>query len=488
MPIWNVFTWSTCTTDIGGAAVISRIARKELLDTTRDGRFRVLAVLVLAISLTSLAAGWKHYRDVQQQHDEARRATRAQWLGQGQKNPHSAAHYGVYAFKPRYRLSMVDTGVDPFVGVAAWLEAHKQNEFKYRPAQDRTAMQRFGELTAAEGFLVLLPLFIVLVTFSSVSGEREQGTLRQLLSLGVRPRDLALGKAAGIAAALALVLVPATVLGVLCLSLTAEYGSSADDTSRAVLLGLLYLAYFVIFIAVSLGVSARARSSRLALVVLLSFWFVNSLIASRAASDLAAALYPAPSAVEFQAAMEKDLADQKEIQERLERRRQELLRRYNATSLDTVPINFSGISLQEGEEHGNEVFDRHYGRLFEVYDLQNHAYQRAGIVAPLLPMRALSMGLAGTDFAHHRAFVDAAEEYRRRIQRVMNDDIAENTKPGVVYSAGPELWRKVPEFAYEAPGTVWVLEHYRWSLALMAIWLLGSVWFALSSAARAAVE
>lgn len=468
--------------------MIARIARKELLDITRDGRFRLLAALVLAISLTSLAAGWKHYRDVQQQHEQAQRGSRAQWLGQGPKNPHSAAHYGIYAFKPKNRLSMVDTGIDPYVGVAVWLEAHKQNEFKYRPAQDRTAVQRFGELTAAEGFLVLLPLFIVLVTFSAFSGEREQGTLRQLVSLGVRQRDLALGKAAGIAAALALVLVPATLLGVICLSLTAEYGSIANDIRRALLLGLIYLTYFTIFIAISLGVSARAGSSRLALVVLLSFWFANSLIASRAAADVAAALYQAPSAVEFQAAMEKDLANQKEIEERLERRRRELLRRYNAQSMDAVPINFSGISLQEGEEHGNEVFDRHYGRLFEIYDRQNHAYQIAGVGAPLLPMRALSMGLAGTDFAHHRDFVRAAEEYRRMIQRVMNDDIMANSKPGVTYAAGPELWRKVPDFVYEAPQTAWVLEHYRWSLGLLAMWLAGSVWFALSSASRARID
>ena len=102
----------------------------------------------------------------------------------------------------RAASSLVDTGIDPYVGVAAWLEAHKQNEFKYRPAQDRTAVQRFGELTAAEVLQVLLPLFIVLMTFSAFSGEREQGTLRQLLSLGVRPRELLAGKALGVAAAL----------------------------------------------------------------------------------------------------------------------------------------------------------------------------------------------------------------------------------------------------------------------------------------------
>ena len=45
--------------------------------------------------------------------------------------------------------------------------------------------------------------------------------------------------------------------------------------------------------------------------------------------------------------------------------------RYNVDSVDALPIAFSGISLQEGEEHGNEVFDHHYGQLFDHYERQN---------------------------------------------------------------------------------------------------------------------
>ena len=464
--------------------MIRRIAHKELVDTVRDGRFLVLATVVLAISVASLVAGWKHYRDVQSQHDEARRATRAQWLDQKPKNPHSAAHYGVYAFKPKSRLSMVDTGIDPYVGVAAWLEAHKQNEFKYRPAQDRTALQRFGELTAAEGFLVLVPLFIVLITFNAFSGEREQGTLRQLLSLGVRPRDLIAGKALGVAMALGLVLVPATAIGVIGLALTSEFGALADDAWRAASLGVVYLLYFATLVAIGLAVSARARTSRVALIVLLSFWFVNSLIASRAVSDLAGALYPTPSAVAFQSAMNQDLSDSTDVERRLQQRRDELMRQYNVTTMDAVPINFAGVSLQEGEEHGNEVFDRHFGRLFATYERQNRVLQLAGVAAPLLPMRTLSMALAGTDFAHHRAFVDAAEGYRRMIQREMNGDIEQHAKPGEIYNAGPELWAKVPDFAYERPGASWALAH---NVSVSALWAPGcSLRWHSRSVARAA--
>lgn len=468
--------------------MISRIARKELLETLRDGRFRVLAAVVLCISVASLAAGWKHYRDVETQHEQARQATRAQWLNQQEKNPHSAAHYGVYAFKPKSRLSMVDTGIDPYVGVAAWLEAHRQNEFKYRPAQDRTALQRFGELTAAEGFLVLIPLFIVLVTFNAFSGEREQGTLRQLLSLGVRPRDLMMGKALGVTAALALVLIPATVAGIAGLALTAEFGALASDVPRAVALGLVYLVYFVTLIAIGLGVSVRATSSRVALIVLLAFWFANSLIAVRVASDVAVALHPTPSAVAFQAALDKDLSDSSDMEDRLQRRREELMRQYNVSSMDAVPINFSGISLQEGEEHANDVFDKHFGALFATYEQQNRLQQWAGVAAPLLPMRTLSMGLAGTDFAHHRSFVRAAEEHRRMMQRVLNGDIAKNAKAGQVYLAGAELWNRVPDFDYDTPGLSWALAQNVLSLLLMGVWFTAAVTFAATGVRRPMVD
>jgi ABC-2 type transport system permease protein len=468
--------------------MVWRIARKELIDLTRDGRFRVLSAIVLAVSVVSLLAGWKQYAELSQQHETASAATREQWVNQPEKNPHSAAHYGVYAFKPKSQLAIVDTGIDPYMGVAVWLEAHNQNEFKYRPAQDRTAVQRFGEMTGAEVLQVLLPLFIVLMTFSAYSGEREQGTLRQLLSLGVRRRDLVVGKALGIGAALALVLLPSLVLGIIAMSMTLQGGLLAGDPLRAVLLGIVYAVYFAVLVAIALGVSAWARSSRLALVVLLSFWFANGLIASRAASDVAAALHPTPSAIEFQKGMQADLNDRTELQARLDRRREELMRQYNVETFDALPVAFSGISLQEGEEHANHVYDRHYGRLFDLYERQNRVYQLAGVVAPMLAVRSLSMGLAGTDFLQHRDFLNAAEDYRRDMQRLLNDDIVQNQRPGQVYLAGRTLWEQGPSFPYEAPPVGWVLNAYTTSLLALALWLVAATAWMLRGSTTARVD
>jgi ABC-2 type transport system permease protein len=468
--------------------MISRIARKELTEMFRDGRFRLLAAMVLAISVLSLAAGWKNYSELSRQHATAQAATRTQWLGQDKKNPHSAAHYGVYAFKPKSQLAMVDTGVDPYMGVAVWLEAHKQNDFKFRPAQDRTAVQRFGEMSGAEVLQVFLPLFIVLMTFSAFSGEREQGTLRQVLSLGVSHRELAAGKALGVTVALGLVLLPATVFAIVALAWSAEGGLVPGDPARGVLLGGVYLAYFILLIALSLAVSARVKSSRLALIVLLTFWFVNSLVASRAASDLAGWLHPTPSAIEFQQAMDADLNDQDGIKQRLDQRRAQLLRQYNVDNVDALPIAFSGVSMQEGEEHANEVFDQHYGRLFDRHEQQNRVFQFGGIVTPMLSVRALSMGLSGTDFAQHRHFALAAERYRRDIQRRMNGDIAANQKKGQVYLADQTLWARVPEFEYTAPPASWALANYAASLAVLGLWTIAALAFLVRSADTARAD
>jgi ABC-2 type transport system permease protein len=420
--------------------------------------------------VAALAAGWRHSSEVRRQHETAVQATRTQWLNQGRKNPHSAAHYGVYAFKPKTRLSMVDSGVDPYVGVAAWLEAHKQNEFKYRPAQDRTALQRFGEMTAAEVLQLLVPLLIILLTFGAFAAEREAGTLRQLASLGVPLRRLAAGKAFGISLALAAVLLPATLVGVLALVVAADDGALAGSALRTFATVLLFLLYFAIMIALSLAVSVRARSSRLALLVLLAFWMFNGLVAPRLTADLAAWKHPTPSAVEFSTALQHELDDTAEIERRLDLRRAEVLKTFNVTSIDAAPINFSGISLQEGEEHGNEVFDRHYGALFDTFERQNATYQMGGYLAPLVAVRSLSMALAGTDFAHHRHFVQAAENYRRSIQRVMNDDIMRSSRAGVPYVAGPDLWSRVQAFEYRTPGAAWALRTQIFSLAALSAW------------------
>jgi ABC-2 type transport system permease protein len=288
--------------------MIRRIAAREILEMFRDRRFVWSSALLLVLLAGSLAAGWRHFGDVERQHAQARELQRELWLNKGEMNPHGAAHYGMFAFKPTPELSAVDPGLDPYVGVSVFLEAHKQNLSRYRPVEDATPLARLGSLTAAVTLQLLVPLLIVALTFTTFAGEREQGTLRQLLSLGVPPATLARGKALAVVAPLAVVLVPATLIGSVAMALCAARDGMAPSLSRVSAMAVVYLTYFAVWIAIGLVVSARARSSRAALVVLLTLWFANGFVAPRLAASGAGAIEPTPTAVDFAEAIERDKA------------------------------------------------------------------------------------------------------------------------------------------------------------------------------------
>ena len=462
--------------------MIDHIVRKEFTDVIRDGRFRWCSILVGALLLVSLGHGWVQVRTAQQEHAAAQATARDHWESQGEKNPHSAAHYGVYAFKPRLTLSFVDEGVDPYTGTSVWLEAHRQNDFLLRPAQDATAAQRIGALTAAQVLQHLVPLLIILLTFGALVGERERGTLRHLLATGIGRRELALGKALGIAGALALLLVPAALVGAAAL-VVGSPGPAASPLARGVVLASVYLAYFTAFLALSLAVSAWARSTRTALVILLGVWVVNGLMAPRIAVDLSKWLHPTPSAIEFAHTIEREMASGVEEISRPDRAAstQRLLAEHGVERVEDLPVNALGVYLQESEEFGNRIFDRNYGALWDTFERQGTVHETLAVVAPLLAVRTLSMGLAGTDVEQHRHFATAAEAYRRDLMRRMNGDLAENSRTGDTYLADSELWEETPPLEYAAPTLGWVLGNRILSILVLGTWLVGTI---LTSAAR----
>ncbi|HYP12394.1 MAG TPA: DUF3526 domain-containing protein, partial [Bryobacteraceae bacterium] len=147
-----------------------------------------------------------------------------------------------------------------------------------------------------------------------------------------------------------------------------------------------------------------------------------------------------------------------------------LLKKYNVDSVDKLPVDFNGLRMQEGEEYGNRVFDKHFTALWETYERQRRVHELASMLAPSLAIRSISMGLSGTDFLQHSHFARAAEEYRRLINREMNMDLAYHAKGKQVYMAGPALWEKIPDFNYTAPQLGWVLAHQTASFTMLVLW------------------
>ncbi len=455
------------------------IARKEWRERVRDGQFRAVSIALALLFLLAFAVTLAQWKTSHAEQQRAQQRDRQQWLDQGARNPHSAAHFGVYAFKPRLPLSFLDPGLDPFTGSVIWVEAHYQNPGRFRPAEESTALQRFGQLTPAFVLQVFVPLLILLLTFSAFTAEKEQGTLRLTLALGVSPGQFAAGKAIGVALALGCVLVPVFLLAALGLLLAAPDALDRDAWLRLLPLTAAYLAYLATFLLIGLTVSALTSSSRTSLALLLGFWTLSTFVVPRVAADLAEWAVPSPHASDFwrEIAVGMRGADgHSENDRRILELKRKTMEEYGVSRVEDLPVNFEGLRLQAGEEHGNHLFDQFYGNLWAVYERQQQLHRNASWATPLFALRSISMAMAGTDLAHLRDFTQATEAYRRSLNRAMNLNVAHHSRMGdYYYFADRKLWASIPAYQYNSPGVGWALARQSVPAAILLAWCMASL-------------
>lgn len=428
--------------------MIGVVARQEFRSCVRDGRVRAGALLLLLLGVLALASAAARYAQLSSERAVAQALIEEQWTLQGEKNPHSAAHYGLYAFRPALPLGFFDPGVQAFEGVSIWLEAHKRNFANGRPADDMTALGRFGELSLAFVFQALMPLALILLGYGAFAREREVGTLRQVLSTGVSAAQVFVGKFLGLGAAFLLLSAP-LLLGALVLLVAA---TGTQWLGAAALLVLVHLLYAALVLTLVLIVSARASTAQNALLMLLGFWALTTFMLPRLAADAGRIAAPTPAASQIVAAIDEDLAtgiDGVSPAMRVEQRREALLKLYKVDRIEDLPINFQGIVFEIQDEIGNAVYDRHFGRFATAVDAQVDVVEAASLLSPRLAVSLVSQELAGTSLAHQRHFEADAERFRRTVMEALNRDITFNSRPGQLdYRAGAELWRRTGGYSY----------------------------------------
>lgn len=468
------------------------IARKELTEIVRDGRMRLLGAIVVILALAALAFGADQTHRAQHEREHAAERADAQWTGQGEKNPHVAAHYGTHAFAPTSVATAIDPGVSAWLGRAIKLEAHRRNLAAHAAAEDAGGAGRLGSFSVASVLLQLVPLLVIALGYGLWARERERGTLRQVLSTGVDRTSLLWGKGLALAAALAALLLPAAaiIVGVLWFM----GGGDGDTLGRLALLFAAYATYFAIFAGLTLYASAAATSSRAALVAMIAAWGAFCLVTPRGAAEVAGVVAPLPSqaalARAVTASLESGVDGDTPRDVAVEAITSDLMaaQGIEATGMMVDESYLAGLELQAEAQWEDQIFDHHVGQLEDGIAAQERAVAWAGVVSPFVAMRALSAALCGTDYAHHRHFTDYAERWRKGFVKYLDDAFAANAgAEGWDYRAGPELWKKAPPFAYEAPGVGFALADQLPSLLSLLAWLLAAAALARRSARRVRV-
>ena len=430
--------------------MILPLLRLEILILRRDRRAwwsLVALAIVIVISCASIAIETARV-DGDKQRVAA--AERERWLGQGEKDPHSAAHYSIFAFKPSPALSALDPGGNPFLGQTVWLEAHHQNDMLYRPQQNASSLQRIGFASPAALVAGVAPLVVFLLAFTLVAQERERGTTRLALGAAIHPSMLVIVKMLAVwASTTALLVVP--VVAVTLGELTVFGRLEQDAVLRACVWFTTFAGYLALLAAIGIAISLRAQNARLAMTALFGLWIALSLAIPRAASTFVDTLHPLPSSQAIRQQMANE-APAFWSDEQGQRNKQALLARYGVSRLEDIP-NPRMAELDLMERHSHEVFDRVLGPFYDQVERQDRWFAALGFLSPTIAIQASSAALAGTDFSHHRHFIDTAERYRRELVNRMNaDGMAHRAHDTERHTNDQRLWSQIPEFIYTAPG------------------------------------
>lgn len=452
---------------------MKNIIFKELKELTRDGRFKIATGILLILLFVAAITGINQYQKNNQQYIESVDKERTIWETQDEKNPHSAAHYGTYAFKPLFALSLFDYGVTKYTGNSIFLEAHNRNEASFSEASDQTSLARFGTLSINFVLIYLFPLIIILIGYNSYTKEFEHQTFKLLKSQGVHPVKLALGK--WLATFIPVFILTAVIFLATGLVLSSLDGLAFFSWTSLLVLFVSYSFYYLIITTVTVLISMWSKSSGMSLVSSLGVWIIFSFITPKIATNFANTSYPYPSKSEFSSRISEDkkngLDGHNPWNEAAKKLEEETLKKYGVDSLSQLPFNYAGYRMQKGEEHEAKIYEKHYNILNEIAVNQNNTYKSLSFISPFIPVRFLSMDITHTSDNLHWKFTKAAEKYRIEKQKFLNYDIKDNAKKGESgYKMSSEKFKKLPKFNFIPPKLPQVLKENMQNLLFLALW------------------
>jgi len=402
----------------------------------------------------------------------AEKHIRAQWDNLEPMNPHRAAHYGVYVFKPISILNSLDDGVSSITGNVLKLEGHVQNEIVHSEASQSITISKFGKLKPSVILQYVVPLFLIFLSFGSITNDKETGRMKLITLQGVSLEKLVLSKSISIWL-YGLMLIMLSVL------LQSSLGPLALDAGLR--LGLAFISYglyYLIVVCLSTFVSVSFKNDTSAISLLLATWIVWTIFLPKIWGNTVEKVYPLPSRQNFIAQMKEDrskgIDGHNPRDERRSKLEKEYLVKYKVDSLSQLPINFDGIVMQADEEYGNQVWDKHFGNNYLIYQKQKKLYQLSGLLNPFSSLQNLSMGFCGSDMIHHLDFLKKAEHYRRYLIKTLNDKHAHGgSKTGEWrWTVDNTFFRSIKTFDYQTMLIKDQIGNYLLDILALIVWVI----------------
>ena len=426
---------------------------KEIRDAFLSWRFWLILAICLIIIPLGVEVSLKGYQTRLQSYREAVRSYQEQTT-----TPDDILQKGgAKAFAPPSPLSFLSLGLElikPNVAETQFRTANPPAVMRFNNNQGQDNLYEFfyGPLDLVSIVAVVMTFFAIIITFGAVAGEKEQGTLCQVLSNSVPRAKFILAKALAGGVVLVIPFLLALLL-ILAIISVQENPLTHGDWTLIICAVLMAVLLIGAFLSLGLLVSGLAKQAAPALVTLILVWTFLYGVYPRLASSLAQLIYPVKS--ESRVALEKS-----QIRRNIEKQRDEEIDRLTK-SLPDVHRNTEIEAIKEGMKKEDEIRDRFRAQLEENLrtierDVEERRKARNALALNILRLSPVSSfvrsmaELGRTGWLEYGHFIQDVRQYEGmlNIEIFNKQEVRKYGMAGIDASHGVDQITQAPVFTY----------------------------------------
>jgi ABC-type transport system involved in multi-copper enzyme maturation permease subunit len=422
--------------------MLGTLVRKEIIETILDLRFTIVTLLCVVLIPLGMYVSRKDYEqrlaDYQQEHQMYRN------------------HYGkltdmynpeAHGYRPPSALSIFAMGLDPFMPDRVVTSKSGLFRTAKRADIDNPESLLFGKADLLFNVSFVVSLAALIFTFNCISGEKERGTLRQMISNSIPRSQILLSKIAGNYITLLIPFVVSLLIALIVLDASPDISILSSHVWPVFLIIVLVTLLFILAM-VTLGIclSTLTRSSITAIVMLLLAWVILVLAVPKVSPMIAKIICPIESRSVI--SLRKQIASE-DIKEQFNQKRRELFDK--CLTAFGVPLGgmVSNVPKDAVQKQAYAQYDKEVPALKEErqkrtadairkieQDYRNKRNVQASIgmnlsrISPVSCYTYLVSGLSGTGVAERDNFNENAQRYQDEVKKTIYDNIVIKTYGG----------------------------------------------------------
>ena len=285
--------------------MLGHLIRKEILDQLLSLRFIILSAIAASAIWLSLYDGFGYYQDRVRDFRAAQTMTeeRLQFLVED-KSFFDLRKKGFLEHKPPTPLCIFIRGLDPFLGRSISSAENQDFQMTGSPVELEPLTGVFPPLDLGLVVQFILGLFVLLLTYDAVSGEKERGTLRLTASFSIPHFKLLLGKLLGALIPILTVFGLSLLLGIGVILASPQVALSVQEWQRLLAIVIAVGLYLTTLTSAGLFVSSLSSRSSTSFILLLTFWVATVVVMPRMSLIAAEATQTVPSLREWEEKVE----------------------------------------------------------------------------------------------------------------------------------------------------------------------------------------